>query len=114
MAHTKKKKKKMSIGEKNKKNKKLVRIKNREFEILGENRFSARIFEAILARGAIIMDSLDKARIQSFEKGKSSRGGERPVYKHTILLGRDDEGHNLRASIAVFENSVVVQTLRET
>jgi len=92
----------------------IIRIYNREYEILNENRFSARIFEAILARGAIIMDALDKAKIRGFERGKMSKPvKERPIYKHTILLGKDDNGHNLRASISVFENSVIVQTLRE-
>jgi len=88
---------------------KVIRINDRDFEIIGENRFTARIFEAIAARSGIIMNALDEARIASFEKEKV----EKPVYKHTIFLGRDDEGHNLRAAIAVFPNSVVIQTLRE-
>lgn len=109
MQTTKKtKEKKEFVSEKKKK--KFVTIKNRTYEILNEHRFSARIFEAILARGAIIMDSLDKARIQSFEETEKKR---MPTYKHTILLGKDDKGNNLRATITVFENSVVIQTLRE-
>jgi len=90
---------------------KIIGIHNKAYEIIGENRFTARIFEAIIARGPIIMDALDKARIASFTKEKEET--EKPVYKHTILLGKDDEGHNLRASVSVFSNSVVVQTLRE-
>lgn len=90
---------------------KVIGIRDRTYEVIGENRFTARVFEAILARGAIIMDALDKARIGSFTKEKGEP--EKPVYKHTILLGKDDEGRNLRASVSVFSNSVVVQTLRE-
>jgi hypothetical protein len=88
---------------------KVVRIHDRDFEIIGENRLTARVFEAIAARGGIIMDALDEARIASFGEEKV----EKPVYKHTILLGKDDEGHKLRAAIAVFPNSVIVQTLKE-
>ncbi|OYT39114.1 MAG: hypothetical protein B6U86_05630 [Candidatus Altiarchaeales archaeon ex4484_43] len=87
----------------------VIRIHDRDFEIIGENRLTARIFEAIAARSGIIMNALDEARVASFGNEKV----EKPVYKHTILLGRDDEGHNLRAAIAVFPNSVVIQTLRE-
>ncbi|MEM4347846.1 MAG: hypothetical protein QW802_04605 [Candidatus Altiarchaeota archaeon] len=93
------------------KEKKVVEIHKKEYEVLSVNRFSTRIFEAIIARGPVIMDALDKAKLKSFEKGKEE--SKKPIYKHTILLGKDDNGHNLRATISVFENSVVVQTLRE-
>lgn len=90
---------------------KVIKIGGREFEIISENRFGARVFEAVAARSSIIMDALDQARAASFTKEEGEK--ERPMYKHTILLGKDDEGHNLRANIAVFPNSVVIQTLRE-
>lgn len=98
-----------SKQKKSKKEYKIVDIQNRAFEIIGENRFTARVFEAIAARSSTIMEALDKARMASL----SGKEVEKPFYKHTILLGRDEEGRNLRASIAVFPNSVVVQTLRE-
>lgn len=88
---------------------KVVRIHDRDFEVIGENRLTARIFEAIAARSGIIMSALDEARASSFGEGKP----DKPTYKHTVLLGKDGEGHNLRASITVFPNSVVVQTLKE-
>lgn len=90
---------------------KVIRIGERDFEIIGENRFGARVFEAVAARSSIIIDALDRARLASFAKEEGEK--EKPIYKHTILLGKDDEGHNLRANIAVFPNSVVIQTLRE-
>lgn len=90
---------------------KVIKIGEREFEIISENRFRARVFEAVAARSSIIMDALDQARAASFAKEEGKK--ERPKYKHTILLGKDDEGHNLRANIAVFPNSVVIQTLKE-
>lgn len=96
--------------EKSKKNKaRVIGIHDRTFEIIGENRFTARVFEAIAARSSTIVEALDKAKMASF----SGEETDKPFYKHTILLGRDEEGRNLRASIAVFPNSVVVQTLRE-
>ncbi|RLI92655.1 MAG: hypothetical protein DRO95_01800 [Candidatus Altiarchaeales archaeon] len=88
---------------------KIIDIQDRSFEVIGENRFTTRVFEAIAARSSTIMEALDKARMASL----SGEEIEKPFYKHTILLGRDEEGRNLRASIAVFPNSVVVQTLRE-
>lgn len=90
---------------------KVIRIGEREFEIVSENRFGARVFEAVAARGSIVMNALDQARTASFTREEGEK--EKPAYKHTILLGKDDEGHNLRANIAVFLNSVVIQTLRE-
>lgn len=90
---------------------KTVKFGDREFELMGENRFSERIFEAIAARSSAIMDALDEARKEAFERKEGLK--ERPAYKHTILLGKDEEGKNLRATIAVFNNSVVVQTFRE-
>ncbi len=90
---------------------KVVTIGDRKFEIMNENRLSARIFEAIAARSSTITEALDRARLESFNRDESET--VKPTYKHTMLLGKDDEGHNLRANISVFPNSVVVQTLRE-
>ena len=90
---------------------KIITMRDRNYEIIGENRLTARVFEAIAARSGIIMDALDRARIASFDKSEDEK--EMPSYKHTVLLGTDEEGKRLRAGIAVFKNSVVVQTLKE-
>jgi hypothetical protein len=90
---------------------KTVKFGGREFELLDENRFSERVFEAVAARGSAIMNALDDARRAAFERREGLK--EKPAYKHTILLGKDDGGRNLRATIAVFNNSVVVQSFRE-
>lgn len=90
---------------------KTIRFGDREFELLDENRFSERVFEAVAARSSAIVNALDEARRRAFERKEGLK--ERPSYKHTILLGKDEAGRNLRATIAVFNNSVVVQSFRE-
>jgi hypothetical protein len=90
---------------------KTVKFGDREFELLTENRLSERVFEAIAARSSAIMQALDEARKEAYERREGLK--ERPSYKHTILLGKDEDGRNLRATIAVFNNSVVLQTFRE-
>jgi len=90
---------------------KTVKFGDREFELLSENRISERVFEAIAARSSAIMQALDEARRLAFERKEGLK--ERPAYKHTILLGKDEDGKNLRATIAVFNNGVIVQTFRE-
>ncbi|MFH1721398.1 MAG: hypothetical protein ABH950_02200 [Candidatus Altiarchaeota archaeon] len=90
---------------------KVITVGGKKYEILNENRISARIFESIAARSAIIMNALDRAKRDSFDKETS--GKETPAYKHNVILGPDELGHNLKASITVFSNGIVVQTLRE-
>jgi len=89
-----------------------VKIGERNFEVIGRNNLSPRIFEALAARSGTIMSSLDAAWLDSF-RAKDKDKTERPTYKHTVFLGRDDDGRNLRASIAVFNGGVNIQTLRE-
>ena len=88
-----------------------IKIGNKKYDVIGENKLTARIFEAITARSSTIADALDRAWRENYRK----KEGEKvmPTYKHTIYLGKDDKGKNLRAGVAVFQNSVVVQTLRE-
>lgn len=89
----------------------VVAIGERRFEILSEYRINPSVFEALSARSAIVMNALDRARRDAYDREKQER--EKPTYKHTIFLGQDDAGRNLRASISVFSNGVVVQTMRE-
>jgi len=88
-----------------------VTIGKTEYEVIGENKLTARIFEAVTARSSLIAEALDKAWRQSYDKKEGEK--TKPTYKHTIYLGKDDNGKNLRAGVAVFPNSVVVQTMRE-
>ncbi|MFH1125619.1 MAG: hypothetical protein V1703_00705 [Candidatus Altiarchaeota archaeon] len=88
-----------------------VTIGNKEYDVIGENKLTARIFEAVTARSSTIADALDRAWRENY--GRKEGEKSKPTYKHTIYLGRDDNGKNLRAGIAVFNNSVVVQTLKE-
>jgi len=88
-----------------------VKIGTKEYDIIGENKLTARIFEAVTARSSTITEALDQAWQESYRKKPGER--PKPTYRHTVYLGRDDNGKGLRAGIAVFNNSVVVQTLRE-
>ncbi len=88
----------------------VVSIGERQFEVLTEYRINATVFEALAARSAIVMNAIDRARRDAYDRDREER--EKPAYKHTILMGQDDVSHNLRASISVFANGVVVQTLR--
>lgn len=89
---------------------KTIKVGKKEYEVIGSNKVTARIFEALVARASLITDALDKAR---WKDNRTEDNKLKPSYKHTILLGRDDNKKDLRASVAVFPNSVVVQTLRE-
>lgn len=88
-----------------------VKIGGKEYDVIGENKLTARIFEAVTARGSTIAEALDKAWKDNYSKKEGDK--VKPTYKHFVYLGKDDNGKNLRAGIAVFNNSVVVQTLRE-
>ncbi|MDD5111198.1 MAG: hypothetical protein PHG85_01475 [Candidatus Altiarchaeota archaeon] len=88
-----------------------IKIGNKEYDVIGENKLTARIFEAVVARSSTIADGLDRAWKENYKRKEGET--PKPTYKHTIYLGRDDNGKNLRAGIAVFNNSVVVQTLKE-
>lgn len=88
-----------------------ITIGTKEYDVIGENKFTARIFEAVTARSSTIAEALDKAWRENYNKKEGEKS--RPTYKHTVYLGKDDNGKNLRAGIAVFNNSVVVQTLKE-
>lgn len=92
-------------------NMKEITIGKKEYEVIGENKLTARIFEAVTTRSSAIAEAMDRAWRESY--GRKEGEKVKPTYKHTIYLGRDDNGKNLRAGIAVFNNSVVVQTLRE-
>ena len=85
-----------------------VTIGKTKYEVMNESRLTARVFEAVAARSSLIADALDNVAIEA-------RGAEpmKPAYKHTVFLGKSDDGRALRAGIAVFPNSVVIQTLRE-
>ena len=88
-----------------------VTIGSKEYDVIGENKLTSRIFEAVVARSSSIAEALDKAWRDGFNRKEGEKS--KPTYRHTVYLGRDDAGKNLRAGIAVFQNSVVVQTLKE-
>ena len=88
-----------------------VKIGEKEYDVIGENKLTARVFEAVTARSSTIADAMDKAWRESYKKKEGEKS--KPTYMHTVYLGKDDNGKNLRAGIAVFNNSLVVQTLRE-
>jgi len=90
---------------------KQVTIGSKEYDVIGENKLTTRIFEAVVARSSTIAEALDKAWRDGFNRKEGEK--TKPAYRHTVYLGSDDNGKNLRAGIAVFSNSVVVQTLRE-
>ncbi|VVB55027.1 Uncharacterised protein [uncultured archaeon] len=87
---------------------KTVTIGKTKYDLMNESRMSARVFEAVAARASLITAALDNVALE-----KRGAEGVKPAYKHTVFLGKSEDGRNLRAGVAVFPNSVVIQTLKE-